>query len=140
MVVYKKSIKSSSPLSQKRIMDSTPYSVWEMRRFLMIGISDFTPQALLQLVESDLGVSSSQFQVLIYDLLFTYCSRFFNHTPRWMTNGRQNPIRTMMEWHLRWEGFHSDEPWHDSAGRPISYFMNIQYKDRLDEMYQQFIV
>ena len=121
-------------------MSIEAYTVWEMRRFIMIGLSDFTPQALQQLIESELGTASPQFKLLIIDLLLSYCSRFYNHASRWMVNSKEDPIQTLKNWHMQWEGFHADEPWHNSKDQPISYFMNINYGARLDEMYSQFIV
>ena len=105
----------------------------------MVGLSEFTPQALLQLIQMWPTPAAAELQVLIYDLLFSYCSRFFNHASKWTKTAKQDPIYTLMNWHMLWEGFHCDEPWHDSIDRPISYFMNITYELRLSEMRAQFL-
>ena len=120
------------------MFDENPYSVWEMRRFIMVGLCEFTPQALYQLLETEIGVPSPQFKLLVHDLLLSYCSRFFNHTSRWMTNGKEDPVLTLQTWHLQWEGFHADEPWHACVGQRVRFFYDSEYLARTIEMEDMF--
>ena len=115
-----------------------PYTPWQMRRFLMLGLMEFTPAALQQLLTTDIGVPVNRLREVIYDLLFHYCTRFFNHAIKWQDDPRQNPIQTMMNWHNTWEGFPDDEPWADSQNKPVAYFMNIHYSNRLREARDRF--
>ena len=114
------------------------YNHRDMQRFIARAIGQFTPAAMIQLLDMDLGSMSDLFRQLVQLTLRIYCSRFLQRARRWVDNPEEDPLNTMRNYHNLWEGFHCDEPFHASEGRTIRYFMNSQYGRRLYEAAQQF--
>ena len=118
------------------------YTHREMRRFLARAVSRFTPAALIQLLNMDLGSSGPQFRELIWLIINYYCSHFLQRARLWAEHPdepRINPLEIMRDYHTLWEGWTCTEPYHNSEGRTISYFMNNRRQQRLAEMEAQFI-
>ena len=115
------------------------YTTREMRRFLARAISQFTPAALIQLLNSSLGPSSPRIRELIWMILNYYCSHFIHRARLWTNNPDLSPLETMRDYHNIWEGWTCTEPYHNSEGKTIRYFMNSRRPQRLAEMEQQFV-
>ena len=115
------------------------YDHRDMRRFLARAIGQFTPDALIQLLAMDLGSSSALFRQLVWLLLNYYCSHFIERAKLWAPHPNLNPLETMRDYHELWEGWTCTEPYHNSRGKTIRYFMNSQRQRRLQEMEAQFI-
>ena len=115
------------------------YNHREMQRFLARAIGQFTPAALIQLLDMDLGSSTDLFRELVNLLLNLYCSRFIARARRWVDQPELHPLEIMRNYHNLWEGFHTDEPFHASEGQKINYFMNRYYPRRLYEAANQFL-
>ena len=110
------------------------YNNHELSRFMMRGVGEFTPNALQQLLR---GLRSdydrARAQDLVWRLIRRYCSIFLLHARKWTTrNGLPSPdldpLVTMIEYHNLWEGWHCDEPYHNSANQLIHIFSEIHYR------------
>ena len=115
------------------------YNHREMQRFLARAVGQFTPAAMIQLLDMDLGSSTELFRELVNLLLNLYCSRFIARARRWTPEPHLTPLEVMRDYHNLWEGFHTDEPFFASEGKTIRYFMNSQYRRRLYEAANQFL-
>ena len=115
------------------------YGHRDMRRFIARALGQFTPDALIQLLDMDLGSYSNLFRELVWLVLNLYCSHFLQHAKKWKTNPNLSPLETMQEYHMLWEGWSCDEPYFDCQGKTIRYFMNSQRPKRLNAMERQFI-
>ena len=122
------------------------YTNRELSRFMIRGIGEFTPEALQQLLR---GLRSdhdrARAQDLVWRLLRRYCSVFLLHARRWTArNGLPppdlDPLVTMIDYHNLWEGWHCDEPYHNSANQTIKYFTNSRRSARIQEMEDMFVV
>ena len=69
-------------------------------------------------------------------LIRKYCSRFVARLQKWSHyfDRTHDLLFCMIYYHEIWEAFPEDEPWHNSAGKPITYFLDINYERRLREM------
>ena len=123
----------------ENMSNNGPYGHREMRHFLARAIGQFTPQALIQLLDMDLGSYTNLFRELVWLLLNYHCTRFLRHARKWSANPNLNPLETMREYHMLWEGWACDEPYFNSQGKTIRYFMDRNYHKRLVEMDRQFI-
>ena len=116
------------------------YNQREMRHFIIRGMAHWKPDALRQFVFQS-GINMTEFNQLMEQLLEVYCSRFAQHSLRWSEYyPERNPsiLVRMIHYDAAWEGFPSDEPWHNSRNQKIKYFFDTKYGDRIREMHAVF--
>ena len=118
------------------------YNRREMRNYIVRMMAHWRPDILRQFIYQS-GISIHQFEVLVEELLGARCSRFAQHSLKWIqynTYPTANPnlLSRMINYHEAWEGFASSEPWARSRGKKIRYFFDTQYLERVEEMEQEF--
>ena len=105
----------------------------------MTAIAVLKPTALRQIIiQAD--YFPGDFPVLAEQLIRKYCKRFVERLDKWkhLSTKPNDLIFNMVYYHQLWEGFSSDEPWSDSENKPITYFLDINYTRRLEEMGNNF--
>ena len=112
------------------------YNQRQMRRFIMAGLAILKPAAVRQMVHQIDGVPTNQFRLLVDQLIRKYCSRFVERLQKWAHyfDRTHDLLFCMIYYHEIWEGFPESEPWHNSRGKPITYFLDINYERRVREM------
>lgn len=110
------------------------------RQYLIAMIGELRPSALRIILEMDLGFDDMDaIRQYIKNLVNTSCHTFITHARKWVTDPDFRPLEIMDEYHSLWEGFHSAEPYHNSQGQKIKYFMDINRGKREREMNAQFV-
>ena len=118
------------------------YNQREMRQYIVRMMAHWRPDILRQFIHQS-GIPIDQFQQLVEQLLGDKCSRFAEHSKKWIaykTYPTDHPdlLSRMINYHNAWEGFRSSEPWFNSRGKKIRYFFDTQYLERIEEMDSEF--
>ena len=102
----------------------------------MAGLAILKPAAVRQMVEQIDGLPTNQFRILVNQLIRKYCSHFVARLQNWAEycNRTHDLLFCMIYYHEIWEGFIEDEPWHNSRNQPMTYFLDINYNNRIQEM------
>lgn len=111
----------------------------ELRWLFTKGLGELRPAAIKQILEMDLGLNMPVFRDFTLQLISQSCSQFIMHARKWTANSEMHVLQTMCDYDALWEGYSCDEPYFDSKGRKLKYFMDRYLPQREREMEAQFV-
>ena len=110
----------------------------EMRQALIDAFAHLKPTVLRQILNQP-SLINAPFTHMVQEILLEKCSKFAQHSQKWTYNQHQPDLLTrMIQYAQVWEGFPSNDPWFNSEGQSIGYFMDRDYAHRIEEMEHEF--
>ena len=116
------------------------YDEREIGRIIGNVLGKLKPDALRQIIHTSNFVPMEDFQVYVNQLIEKYCTFFVERLNEWRprVGHSEDYLTAMIQYHQKWEGFRSSEPWADSEDKKISFFFDVNYHRRVSEMNEYF--